>query len=104
MESKKDDPLKARFLVVSEKGNSQSPHRQEEDICFYSKDTNGKMVGPTFKTMKSELVDSKEVVREKKYDLYDEKQYDQPDLFDNLVLFVKKLCSVMTSVSPCEDM
>jgi hypothetical protein len=98
------------------------------------KDADGKMVGPAFKTIKSEFVDWQEAISAKKYDLHDEKQHDQPegaftqrnmnrsqqswvktfmqdvmdekaqDLFDNLVWFTKKLCSVMTSVSACEHM
>ena len=98
------------------------------------KDANGKMVGPVFKTMKSEFVDWQEVIRAKKYDLHDERQHDQPEgafternmnrsqqtwvktfmqdvmdekgqvLFDNLAWFAKKLCSVMTSTSACEHM
>ena len=98
------------------------------------KDADGKMVGPAFKTMKSEFVAWQEAIRAKKYDLHDEKQHDQPEgafterntnryqqtwvktfmqdvrdekgqvLFDNLAWFAKKLCSVMTSASACEHM
>ena len=93
------------------------------------KDADGKMVGPAFKTMKSEFVAWQEAISAKKYDLHDEKQHDQPEgaftqrnmnrsqqswvktfmqdvmdekgqvLFDNLAWFAKKLCSVMTSAS-----
>jgi len=92
------------------------------------------MVGPSFKTMKSEFVACQETISAKKYDLHDEKQYDQPEggfternmnrshqtwvktfmedvrdekgqvLFGNLAWFAKKLCSVMTSASACEHM
>ena len=92
------------------------------------------MVGPTFKTMKSEFVVWQEAISTKKYDLHDENQHDQPEgvftqrninrskkswvktfmqdvmdekgqvLFDNLAWFVKKLCSVMTSASACQYM
>ena len=92
------------------------------------------MVGPAFKTMKSEFVAWQEAISAKKYDLHDEKQHDQPEgaftqrnmnrsqqswvktfmqdvmdekgqaLFDNLAWFAKKLCSVMTSASACEHM
>jgi hypothetical protein len=93
------------------------------------KHVDGKMVGPTFKTMESEFVLWKETISAKKYDLHDEKQYDQPNaaftqrnmnrsqqnwvktfmqdvmdkqgqvLFDNLTWF-----SVMTSTFTCEHM
>ena len=43
------------------------------------KDADGKMVGPDFKTMKSEFVDWQEAIRAKKYDLHDERQHDQPE-------------------------
>ncbi len=92
------------------------------------------MVGPTFKTMKSEFVACQEAISAKKYDLHNEKKHDQPEgdfmkwnmnrsqqnwvktfmqdamnekgqvLFDNLTWLVKKLCSVMTSASACEHM
>ncbi len=92
------------------------------------------MVGPAFKTMKSEFVAWQEAIRAKKYGLHDEKKHDQPEgaftqpnmnrsqqtwvktfmqdvmdekgqvLFDNLAWFAKKLCSVMTSASACEHM
>ena len=98
------------------------------------KDADGKMVGPAFKTMKSEFVTWQESISAKKYDLHDEKQHDQPEgaftqrnmnrsqqswvktfmqhvmdekgqvLFDNLSWLAKKLCSVMTSASACEHM
>ncbi len=98
------------------------------------KDSDGQMVGPAFKTMKSEFVTWQEAISAKKYDLHDEKQHDQPEgtftqrnmnrsqqiwvktfiqdvmdekgqtLFDNLTWFAKKLCSVMTSASACEHM
>jgi hypothetical protein len=98
------------------------------------KDADGQMVGPAFKTMKSEFVAWQEAISAKKYDLHDEKQHDQPEgaftqrnmnrsqqswvktfmqdvmdekgqaLFDNLAWFAKKLCSVMTSASACEHM
>jgi hypothetical protein len=98
------------------------------------KDDDGKMVGPAFKTMKCEIVVWEETICTKKYDLHDEKQHDQPEgaftqrnmnrsqqnwvktftqgvmdeqgrvLFDNLVWFAKKLCSVMTSDSASEHM
>ena len=42
-------------------------------------DADGKRVGPAFKTMKSEFVAWQEAIRAKKYDLYDEKQHDQPE-------------------------
>jgi hypothetical protein len=42
------------------------------------KDADGKMVGPAFKTMKSEFVDGKRQSVRKKYDLHDVKQHDQP--------------------------
>ena len=42
-------------------------------------DTDGKRIGPTFKTMKSEFVPWQEVIREKKYDLHAEKKHDQPE-------------------------
>ena len=98
------------------------------------KDADGKMVGPAFKTMKSEFVAWQEAISAKRYDLHDEKQHDKPEgaftqrnmnrsqqswvktfmqdvmdemgqvLFDNLAWFAKKLCSVMTSASACEHM
>ena len=37
------------------------------------------MVGPAFKTMKSEFVAWQEAISAKKYDLHDEKQHDQPE-------------------------
>ncbi len=43
------------------------------------KDADDKIVGPAFKTMKSELVAWPEAIRAKKYDLHDEKQHDQPE-------------------------
>ena len=43
------------------------------------KDADGKMIGPAFKTMKSEFVAWQEAIRAKKYDLHDEKQHDQPE-------------------------
>jgi hypothetical protein len=43
------------------------------------KDADGKMVGPSFKTMKSEFVTWQEAISAKKYDLHNEKQYDQPE-------------------------
>ena len=43
------------------------------------KDADGKMVGPAFKTMKSEFVAWQEAIRAKKYDLHDERQHDQPE-------------------------
>jgi len=43
------------------------------------KDADGKMVGPAFKTMKSEFVAWQEAISAKKYDLHDEKQDDQPE-------------------------
>ena len=91
------------------------------------KDADGKMVGPAFKTMKSEFVAWQEAISAKKYDLHDEPEgaftqrnmnrsqqswvktfmQDVMDekgqvLFDNLAWFAKKLCSVMTSASACE--
>jgi len=93
------------------------------------KDADGKMVGPAFKTMKSEFVAWQEAISAKKYDLHDEPEgaftqrnmnrsqqswvktfmQDVMDekgqvLFDNLGWFAKKLCSVMTSASACEHM
>ena len=93
------------------------------------KDADGKMVGPAFKTMKSEFVAWQEAISAKKYDLHDEPEgaftqrnmnrsqqswvktfmQDVMDekgqvLFDNLAWFAKKLCSVMTSASACEHM
>jgi hypothetical protein len=98
------------------------------------KDADGKMVGPAFKTIKSEFVVGQEAISGKKYDLDDEKQHDQPEgaftqrnlnrsqqswvktfmqdvmdeqgqvVFDNLSWFAKILCSVMTSASACEHM
>jgi hypothetical protein len=92
------------------------------------------MVGPTFKTMKSEFVTWQEAISAKKYDLHNEKKHDQPEgdfmqrnmnrsqqnwvktfmqdvmdekglvLFDKLAWLVKKLCLVMTSASACENM
>ncbi len=48
--------------------------------AFYKvKDADGKMVGPAFKTMKSEFVAWQETISAKKYDLNDEKQHDQPE-------------------------
>ena len=43
------------------------------------KDADGQMVGPAFKTMKSEFVAWQEAISAKKYDLHDEKKYDQPE-------------------------
>ena len=43
------------------------------------KDTDGKMVGPVFKTMKSELVSWQKEISVKMYDLDDEGQHDQPE-------------------------
>ncbi len=43
------------------------------------KDVDGQMVGPAFKTMKSEFVTCQETIRAKKYDLHDERQHDQPE-------------------------
>ena len=43
------------------------------------KDADGKMVGPSFKDMKREFVTWREVIHAKKYDLYDDKKYDQPE-------------------------
>ncbi len=37
------------------------------------------MVGPTFKTMKSEFVVCQEAISAKKYDLHYEKKHDQPE-------------------------
>jgi hypothetical protein len=93
------------------------------------KDADGQMVGPAFKTMKSEFVAWQEAISAKKYDLHDEPEgaftqrnmnrsqqswvktfmQDVMDekgqvLFDNLAWFAKKLCSVMTSASACEHM
>ena len=42
-------------------------------------DTDGKRVGPAFKTMKSEFVAWQEAIRAKKYVLHDENQHDQPE-------------------------
>jgi hypothetical protein len=43
------------------------------------KDADGKMVGPAFKTMKSELEVCQRTIRVKKYDLHDETHHDQPE-------------------------
>ena len=43
------------------------------------KDADGKMVGPAFKTMKSEFVVWQETISAKKYDLHDEKHHDKPE-------------------------
>ena len=78
MESKKDHPLKARFLEVRKKIHNHYTDKRKTAVSKV-KDTDGKMVGPVFKTMKSELVAWEETIRAKKYDLYDENHHDQPE-------------------------
>jgi hypothetical protein len=55
MESKKDDPLKARFLAVRKEIHSRYTDKRNTAVCKV-KDADGKMVGPAFKTMKSKVV------------------------------------------------
>jgi hypothetical protein len=55
MEIKKDDPLKVRFLVVRKELHNHYTDKWKTGVSKV-KDTDGKMVGPDFKTMKSELV------------------------------------------------
>ena len=45
----------------------------------FVEDTDGILVGPDFKDVKSEFVDCQEAIRAKKYDLCDEKNHDQPE-------------------------
>jgi hypothetical protein len=59
---------------------------QVMEVFSKVKDADGKMVGPVFKTMKSEFVAWQEAISAKKYDLHDEKyvlhvekQDDQPE-------------------------
>ena len=49
---------------------------QVMEVFSKVKVTDGKMVGPAFKTIKTELVAWQEAIRAKKYDLNDEKQHD----------------------------
>ena len=75
IENKKDHPLKARFLAVRKKIHNHYNDKWKTDVCKV-KDADGKMVGPAFKTMKSECVAWQEAIGAKKYDLHDEKQHD----------------------------
>ena len=55
MEIKKDDPLKGRFLVGRKVIHNRYTDKQKT-VVSKEKDADGKMVGPTFRTMKSEIV------------------------------------------------
>ncbi len=55
MQSKKDDPLKARFLGVRKEIHNRYTDKRKTTVSKV-KDANGKSIGPVFKTMKSELV------------------------------------------------
>ncbi len=56
MEIKKDDPLnRARFLAVRKEIHNRYTDKRKTAVSRV-KDADGKMVGPAFKTMKSELV------------------------------------------------
>jgi hypothetical protein len=55
MESKKGDPLKARFLAVRKEIHNRYTDKWKTAVSIV-KDADGKMVGPAFKTMKSEFV------------------------------------------------
>ena len=93
----------------------------------------GNKVGRDWKVVKSEWVAWQETIARKQHDLHDDHKYNQPAgvftdrnmkrshqnwvktymeditdsigtiLFNNLSWFTKKLCSVMTSVSVCEN-
>ena len=54
MQSKKDDPLKARFLEVRKEIHNRYTDKRKTTVSKV-KDADGKMVGP-FKNMKSEFV------------------------------------------------
>jgi hypothetical protein len=52
---------------------------QVMEVFSKVKHADGKMAGPTFKTMKSEFVACQETISAKKYDLHDENHHDQPE-------------------------
>ncbi len=55
IERKKDDPLKVRFHVVRKEIHNVYTDKWKTTVSEL-KHVDGKMVGPSFKTMKSELV------------------------------------------------
>ena len=56
MESKKDDPLKARFLEVRKEIHKRYTDKQTTAVSEVKIQMVKWLVGPAFKTMKSELV------------------------------------------------